>query len=185
LELTTKELQQVSVGNVLFLKGLWLATVVALHRGAVILEHPVVPFEDFKPSIWRTAIVNLLMRPPFSLFARTTIHQWRYGSPGVKPKTLLYAHLDLKRAPDDCSDPNAVKPTDHLIGRTACGEFAPAAAKEYPSALNLAFATAFARRLATVPWTDEQSYDATYGQELATLGARMERSTRLPDYQTV
>lgn len=82
LELTTKELQQVSVGNVLFLKGLWLATVVALHRGAVILEHPVVPFEDFKPSIWRTA-VNLLMRPPFSLFARATIHQWRYGSPMI------------------------------------------------------------------------------------------------------
>ena len=61
-QLSTRELAQVSVGNALLLKGIWLAVVVALSNGAVILEHPAVPYEAHKPSIWRTALVNLLLR---------------------------------------------------------------------------------------------------------------------------
>lgn len=55
--LSSRELLQVSVGNTLLLRGLWLAVTVALHKGAVILEHPMMPLEPHKPSIWRTAMI--------------------------------------------------------------------------------------------------------------------------------
>eukprot|EP00435_Cladocopium_sp_Y103_P018991 s2370_g4.t1 len=58
--LSFRELQQVHIGNCLLFRGLWLAVCVALSNGAVVLEHPSAPYEDFKPSIWRTALVLLL-----------------------------------------------------------------------------------------------------------------------------
>ena len=62
--LSMRELLQVSVGNSLLLRGLWLAVVVALNCGAVVLEHPATRMESFKPSIWRIALVLLLLRKP-------------------------------------------------------------------------------------------------------------------------
>ena len=82
--LTLRELLQVSVGNTLLLRGLWLSVAVALHGAAAVLEHPAVPFELHKPSIWRAALVLLWLRRPNALFFQKTIQQWRYGSPGVK-----------------------------------------------------------------------------------------------------
>ena len=36
------------LGNSLLLRGKWLATSIALHRGSVVLEHPAMPYEPFK-----------------------------------------------------------------------------------------------------------------------------------------
>ena len=64
--LSSRELLQLSVGNILLLRGLWLAVAVAMNRGAVILEHPAMPLEPHKPSIWHTALILLLLRRPFT-----------------------------------------------------------------------------------------------------------------------
>lgn len=56
-----------------------------------------------------------------------------------------------------------MKPTQHLIGTTAAGEIATSAAKEYPSALNLSFARAFAQKLAAAPWSPDQIAADAYG----------------------
>lgn len=120
----------------------------ALSNGAVILEHPAVPYKAHKPSIWRTALVNLLLRRPFSLFSKITIQQWRFGSPGVKPTTFLYANLaSLPRELEDGQLANVVKPQTALIGVSDNSCFATSAAKEYPAASNRTFTAAIGTRL--------------------------------------
>lgn len=187
-ELSLRELKQLSVGNCLWLKGLWLAVAVAMHRGAVVLEHPAMPFEDHKPSIWRTAIVQMLLRRPNPIFFQTTVQQWRYGSPGIKPTTFLCANLDIRTPLDACVIDGLVKPTAHLIGVNASGEFKTAAAKEYPSALNKAFAMAFIAKLSYIPQSGTTASGmndpfSQYGAHLAHLGACAEHGSWLPDYQ--
>ena len=50
--LSLKELRQLSVGNCLFLRGLWLCIPIALGGGAVLLEHPAPPLQMERPSIF-------------------------------------------------------------------------------------------------------------------------------------
>ena len=184
-QLSARELAQLGVGNALLLRGIWLAVVVALSNGAVILEHPAVPYEEHKPSIWRTALVKLLLRRPFFLFSKITVQQWRFGSPGVKPTTFLYANLaSLPRELEAGQLANVVKPQTALIGVSNNGCFATSAAKEYPAALNRTFAAAIGTRLEANPALRcVRSMPDPIGSEFARLAATAERSMWLPDYQ--
>lgn len=60
-----RELEQVHAGNVLMLRGLWLAVMVALARCRVLLEHPSAPKAEEQPSIWKTALVQHLCATGF------------------------------------------------------------------------------------------------------------------------
>ena len=129
--LTHRELSQLTVGSLLLLRGLWLAIVVGLTGGGVILEHPAEsPFPD-RASIWRTAVFKTLLRF-FPAFYKVTFEQWPFGSAGVKPTTLLCANVDVPRWLEAHRDVTRVRPSQALIGRTATGEYRTAAAKEYP-----------------------------------------------------
>ena len=86
--LTLRELLQVSVGNTLLLRGLWLSVAVALHGAAAVLEHPAVPFE---------------------------LQQWRYGSPGVKPTTFLCANVSMNDSLERCALTGIEKPSTPLM----------------------------------------------------------------------
>ena len=118
-----KELQQVRVGNILLLKGLLLACAAALNGCTTIVEHPATPFDDLMASIWKLGIIRIRMflRHPFHLFSKTTIQQWKYGSPGIKPTTLMFCHLNLKEALAQGEISGLEKPTAHLIGTTSDG----------------------------------------------------------------
>ena len=113
--LTLRELLQVSVGHTLLLRGLWLSVAVALHGAAAVLEHPAVPFELHKPSIWRAALVLLWLRRPNALFFQKTIQQWRYGSPGVKPTTFLCANVSMNDSLERCALTGIEKPSTPLM----------------------------------------------------------------------
>eukprot|EP00435_Cladocopium_sp_Y103_P055424 s705_g18.t1 len=140
------ELLQLSVGNCLLFKGLWLSVAVACRSGAVILEHPAMPFDEELPSIWRTGILRLLLRGGHP-FRKVTIGQWRFGASSVKPTTFLYSRGPLPDTLASCELPNVVKPTFVLLGRDHQGQFCTAQAKEYPSALSKAFAVHFCSQL--------------------------------------
>ena len=77
------ELQQLSVGSCLLLRGLWLCIPVALSGGSVILEHPAPPLQSDRPSVSQTIMSTLLLRDGWLL-----CWQWLYGAHGIKPTTL-------------------------------------------------------------------------------------------------
>eukprot|EP00435_Cladocopium_sp_Y103_P012062 s3609_g3.t1 len=175
---------KVSIGNALLLKGLWIAWMVALRNGAVVLEHPAMPWEEFKPSIWRTALILLLVRRPGHLFSKLTIEQWRFGSCGIKPTTLLFANTNLGMEMTSGEIAGLSRPTNPLIGRNSKGEYKTSSAKEYPSALNRALACALLQGLHRFPPFAEEDIDIEpLGSEFAQQAASSENSHIMPDYQ--
>ena len=179
---TMAELHQLDVGNCLLLKGLWLCVATALHNGSVILEHPAMPIEEAKPSIWRTGILRLLLRGRY-LFRRITVAQWRYGAVGVKPTTFLHCHGDLPHALRVCELPGATRPDGPLLGRDANGAFRTARAKEYPPALCESFARCFSDRLRLRHLGEFADADPELA-EFVRVSACLEGSM-MPDYQPV
>eukprot|EP00435_Cladocopium_sp_Y103_P019278 s2448_g4.t1 len=184
--LTCAELCQISVGNVLLLKGLWIACMVALRRGAVALEHPVMPREDYKPSIWRSALIHLLLRRPGHLFSKVTIEQWRFGAVSPKPTSFLYANVDLAASLEAGTLEGISRPTQQLIGKSATdpSTFNTAQAKEYPCALNKALAHGLLRGLHLFPVPTAIDADPE-GVEFANQAISSENGEMKPDYQPV
>jgi hypothetical protein len=179
--LTCGELAQIFTGNSLLLKGMLPAVVVTVRGGATFLEHPAVPFEESYPSIWRTGLLKLLQRAPAGPF-RITIKQWRYGAESVKPTTLLYSNSRLPHALESCKLDGAVRPQKHLIGKALDGSYRTAAAKEYPAALNEAFAHALKGVLLSHanPFCES---DEPFGIELANIASSTKYGCIKPDYQ--
>ena len=181
--LSCRELAQVYTGNVLLLKGLLLAVVVALHGGATILEHPAMPFADEISSIWRLGLLRLLKRGPSGPFRRITAEQWRLGSCGVKPTTFKYSNCDLPAAIHACQDPNAKRPTQVLLGKNKDGTFRTSQAKEYPPLLNRAFAMAIGRAMRRWSLASGCPQTEPYGLKLEQTAICTEYNVLCPDYQ--
>ena len=183
--LTISELAQVYTGNCLLLKGLLLACVTTFNGGATFLEHPAVPYDETFPSIWRTGLIKLLLRFSHGPFRKTTIEQWKYGAPSVKPTTLLYSNADLTGALELCRLRGLVRPAVQLIGKNKEGQYHTAAAKEYPAALNRSFAEALRSLFSSLVARAHAPGDIEhYGLELAQLAASTEYGGAMqPDYQ--
>ena len=180
--LSLKELQQISVGNCLFLRGLWLCIPIAIGGGAVLLEHPAPPVQMERPSIFRTAMVTFLLRHGW-MFRRHTFQQWHHGSPAVNPTSLLYANNPIVAVLDELADPTAVKPAGTLIGVDDAGNYKTAVAKEYPANLCRCFATSIWRRIVELPLRPGDAPDAL-ATEFIHASARVEPDqTMKPDYQ--
>ena len=183
--LRLRELRQISVGSCLLLRGLWLCIPVALTGGAVMMEHPAPPYQDDRASIFRTGIITLLLREGW-LFRRHTFHQWRHGSEGVKPTTLLFANNKIPEVLDEFALQGISKPTGALIGRGATGSFRTEVAKEYPSNLCRCFAAAIWRRVESLKLRAEGEVPSEYASELAARSAWVDPSKGLlPDYQPI
>ena len=183
LLLTFGELAQIYTGNILLLKGLFLACLVALQGGVTILEHPATPYDDSISSIWRLGLVRLLQRPPHGPFRRVSAAQWKFGSCGIKPTTFLYSNSDLPASLDVCQDPNAQKPDSYLIGKNPDGSYRTAKAKEYPSFLNKAFAHAIFVSIQKRTLSQGITNDEAYGRQLADMAIHTEYDAIKPDYQ--
>jgi hypothetical protein len=178
-----RELQQLSVGSCLLLRGLWLCIPVALTGGAVVLEHPAPPFQNDRASIFRTGLVTLLLRDGW-LFRRHTFQQWRHGSEGVKPTTLLFANNRIPEVLEECALPGVTKPTGALIGRSESGRFRTEVAKEYPGNLCRCFALAIWRHVESLKLGAEGEVPSDFACELAEASARVDPGKNLlPDYQ--
>jgi len=183
---TLAEILQLSVGNCLLLKGIWLSIAVAFRSGYIVLEHPATPYDLALPSIWRTGILCMMLRDGIP-FRKITIQQWRYGAAGVKPTTLLYSNGSLPKALYGNELPDAVRPTTHLLGPEADGTFRTARAKEYPSALSKAFAAFFhdclQRHQHRITGTAAQPDHVMF--EFIKHSSTIADGAMLPDYQPV
>eukprot|EP00438_Fugacium_kawagutii_P018102 Skav210876 [mRNA] locus=scaffold1173:296523:299633:- [translate_table: standard] len=58
--LSIREYGQLHLGNQLLLRGLWLGILARWHQGKVVVEHPHVPEDPTRPSIWRSALIQHL-----------------------------------------------------------------------------------------------------------------------------
>ena len=116
ITLTLQEVRQVGIGSVLLLRGLWLGIMVAITGGSLILEHPSEPRQEDRASIWRTALMRILLRY-MKVFSRNDIEQWRYGAGGIKPTTFLVANCDLEPWLRLNEDLTRVRPSVSLIGK--------------------------------------------------------------------
>eukprot|EP00435_Cladocopium_sp_Y103_P020773 s2213_g5.t1 len=67
------------------------------------------PLQPERPSIFRTGIVNLLLREGW-LFKRHTLQQWRFGALGIKPTSLLVANNPISQVLDEFALPGIQKP---------------------------------------------------------------------------
>ena len=181
-KLSLRELEQISVGNSLLLKGLWLCAPVALHGGAVLLEHPAPAFDMDKPSIWRTGVIRLLLREGW-LFRRTTFKQGHFGAIGSKPTTLLYANNEIPSILAEFAQPLPAQQAG-LIEIDHEGNFRTMKAKEYPSQLCSCFAIAFWRHLQTKAWSGTSAPLDAWVSQLVAASARVDPGGMLrPDYQ--
>ena len=178
------ELLQLSVGNCLLLKGIWLSVAITCRSGPVVLEHPAMPYDEELPSIWRSGILCLLLRGGRP-FRRTTIRQWKFGAEGIKPTMLLYSNGSLPTALEACELSNPVKPTVPLIGRDHTGKFRTARAKEYPAALSRAFALFFSHCLSKHRDQGGPKVADDDLNEFVRLSACLEGGVMMPDYQPV
>ena len=105
-----------------------------VHGGYAVSEHPGEPWDPALPSIWRSAILQLLMKHP--AVKLHTVGQWRWGASVRKPTGLLamrlhgFAKSMYSRVTEGVSPPTAV-----AIGKDPAdptGAFRTAAHKEYP-----------------------------------------------------
>eukprot|EP00435_Cladocopium_sp_Y103_P031350 s1240_g7.t3 len=139
--LTLRELQQVAVGNDLLLFSFELIICLAISGGHGVLEHPSEPSEDDRPSIWRLALVHLLLQLPG--VASFTLAQGLLGARTPKPTRLLTVNMpDLPR----CIQQHRISPDlpkRIAIGRQDDSSWATAGLKEYPPAFNKALAECF------------------------------------------
>ena len=190
--LTVKELRQLACGSFFSLQCLWI---LALHMscgGMFLMEHPAMPFAPDRPSVWRLAIVRLLLTHPD--LRLNTIQQWRWGAASVKPTSLLA--WKLPRLIQDMNVhqiPDLEKPTTTSIGKDANGQFQTAKLKAYPTMLCKAFSNAIveqiSRNLRAGHFTPQQEEDSdreflTWVQDLLHASAAIRNGAHwLPDYQ--
>ena len=141
--LSAKEYRQIRMGMRLLLRGLLLSLMTVLSGGSAILEHPAQPKQTDRASIWRTAVVTLLLQS--GLFRQFTFVQWKFGGVGIKPTTLLYGNIPrLPAIMKSKEDPSAIRPTTSLVGTSHDGSFRTGRAKEYPTGMNDALASCIA-----------------------------------------
>lgn len=146
--LSLRELAQIKVGNLLM--GFQLIAMAALScsGGVAILEHPAAPPEEDKASIWRTPIMQLLLKLPE--FFQLTIAQGLWGAQSAKPTTLA-----VLNAPNLCRVLHQGRVTTELphgisIGRDDSGAWSTSKLKEYPPGLCLALAQGILEALSHV-----------------------------------
>eukprot|EP00438_Fugacium_kawagutii_P012715 Skav228205 [mRNA] locus=scaffold704:705577:707031:+ [translate_table: standard] len=143
--LTTAELQQLLVSNVLLYTSLRLLFHAAVCGVPGIMEHPVEPHDRSRPSIWKLPWTRMMRET--GLIILHDIQQARFGATAVKPTTFAVCHLPKFRASlGKFAQTVHWDQLETLTGRRDDGSWRTAIAKEYPDKLNegLAYSLAFA-----------------------------------------
>ena len=139
--LSLRELRQLGVGNLLLLFTVEALVHLALVGGHGILEHPAIPDEEEKASIWRLPLIATLLTWPD--FRTVRLAQGLWGAASPKPTMLLALNMpDLEhhlRAWQTAQD----LPRGASIGVDSSGQWATTKLKEYPPALCGGLSSAF------------------------------------------
>ena len=125
------------MGNLLLSFTLELLITLTLEGGIGGLEHPGPPPDQAKASIWRLPLLVYLCEWPEFDFLE--VSQGFFGAPSRKPTGLLL--LNLTRMAPELRKWQLPRGTS--IGKTATGEWATGALKEYPPAFCAGLANGF------------------------------------------
>ena len=130
--LTMRELRQTRMGSAFFLQTALALVYQLTFGGCGISEHPWIPTDPSFPSIWRTAILQLIAKHPRACLHR--VEQWRWGATVRKPTGLLAIRLqEFNKSMYGRMHHTATPPTQVAIGRDCkTGRFKTMEHKEYP-----------------------------------------------------
>lgn len=180
--LTAKEIRQVTIGNILMLRGLILAILAVTTGTGILVEHPAAPPQSHLCSIWRTTILEHLLNSG-NWFRKHTISQFLFGATCVKPTTFLGGNISFQHL-DGWARHDMPMPRAPMIGKESTGRFRTFKAKEYTWQLNRALASTIMQRRVVLP---ETTAIDIWWQRLATEFAEASRCTTsnsiMPDYQ--
>ena len=189
--LTLRELRQAAQGSEFFFQGIMAAAWTLQFGGLYLSEHPWIPDDEKKVSVWTSPWIQLLLQLPQVKLHR--VCQWRWGAPASKPTGILAINCTTfsismyKR-----QIPNAIKPQYTAIGRDeVTGEFRTAVLKEYPATFSLALAGVLADRFAVAARHSSFSIsriaspesEAWTSDALAACTVIRASAQRLPDFQ--
>ena len=144
--LKSREYKQLAMGSKFFLQSCKALVFHLIYGGIFVGEHPAPPADGNRPTIWRSALVQLLLQHPDVCLH--VVPQWLWGAGAIKPTGLITVRLPyFKKDMYDNQVPFAIKPTAPIIGRFKDGTFKTSEHKEYPGAFCKALAFCFLNRL--------------------------------------
>ena len=157
--------------------------------GVLVSEHPSEPIDAQRPSIWSSAIIEVLLRHPDAKL--THVNQYQWGASVVKPTGLLHYHMpNFRKDLYQHADLYASKPKDVAIGRDPSGQFRTSRHKEYPPRFCKGLAFSIVQALTAAKRKREVSCIGNLPESLtkwihgaARASTEMYRNTWLPDYQ--
>ena len=132
--LTLRELRQLGQGSIFQLQVLWCLTQMRITGGVGVSEHPGTPQEPEKASIWRSALVTVMLKDGH--FRLHQLPQFLFGAPAVKMTGFLCLRLPwFRRHLLEHQIEGIRKPDAQAIGVDCQGQFRTSALKEYPPQL--------------------------------------------------
>ena len=134
-----KEMENLLLGSAFSLQTLWVFLCMVRNGGFMMSEHPGIPKEDHKVSVWRTAIVRLLRQLP--MVRLHEVPQGLFGAESWKATGLLclrLEHVERSMKRWQCGPPAGGFKT--AIGVAADGSYNTSKLKEYPDSFSRALA---------------------------------------------
>ena len=187
-KLRAKEMRQLEQGTLFFFQVVEVLCWLLRLGGCFIAEHPATPHQPDYPSIWRSAIVQVLLRNGNCKLER--VQQYRWGCAVRKPTGLLHCNLPFFTKSLYEHALSIPPPAAVAIGKNG-DQFQTAKHKEYPPLFGKALAftlgdgilSALRRRgcsVAPVPKDDTMEW---LSEVVATSAVLHEASSFLPDFQ--
>ena len=114
-DISNRELRQAHVGTNFYLQGMQALGSHIAHGGLYISEHPGMPTDPTRPTIWRAPMTELMRKHPEVRLSH--VNQWRWGAEAIKPTGLLAHRIPkLLGSLYSCSLPDVKKPSVAAIG---------------------------------------------------------------------
>ena len=172
-----REVQQMSLGSILFLRTTVILLVVFAHGGAFTMEHPRGPQpHQGRWCVWMSGILQRLMQA--ATVQRIDFMQGPMGRPYAKPTTLLAARLPYLPSEIFGQYDTSWRPTMMLGGRCQQTKaWKTTQAKAYPERLCFALAKQYC-------WFADQAPCESFHPDPPGLTAALEALTRWDPYLT-
>ena len=155
-----REIKQIHFGNTLLLFCIEALILLVIHGGFGLIEHPAMPEEPGRASIWKLPLITFLRS--FPAVQMVDLDQGYFGARSRKATTFLAVRLPELVQNLERSKIRSSLPHHSSIGIGVDGNFLTAGLKEYPPALCHALGVSFAAAAANAPpcaKSDDPLYD--------------------------
>ena len=152
--LSLKELQHVSIGNLLLGFALVCISALAMRSGTGLVEHPKDPERDEMVSIWRLPVLRAILQLPNVRLIH--LAQGLFGAPSAKPTTLMVLGMSQLEKFLHANRVTQEIPTGASVGKDQHGQFKTSPLKEYPPPMCMAIADALCMDIVSTECDDTQ-----------------------------